>query len=210
MLKLLIVDDHAVVREGLKHILCAEFKNPHVLEAENADQAMRLLNNNKLDMVILDITMPGRSGLDVLREIHKLYPRLHVLVLSIHPESQYALRVIKSGASGYMTKESAPHELVSAVERIFGGKKYLSEPMMQLLVEEMQNENKKPPHEELSNREFEILCMIADGKPLKDIAGRLRLSPKTVSTYRTRLLAKMNMDSNAELTRYALENDLVE
>ncbi len=210
MIKILLVDDHAVVREGLKHILCAEFKNPHVLEAENTDQAMRLLKNNKLDLVILDITMPGRSGLDVLRDIHKLYPRLHVLVLSIHPESQYALRVIKSGASGYMTKESAPHELVSAVKRILGGGKYLSEPMMMMLMEEMQDENKKPPHEELSNREFEILCMLTDGKSLKAIAGSLRLSPKTISTYRTRILAKMNMASNAELTRYAIEHDLAE
>lgn len=210
MLRILIVDDHAVVREGLKHILRSEFKSLNISEAENADEAEAVLNSQKMDMVILDITMPGRSGLDVLRDIRRVHTSLPVLVLSIHPESQYALRVIKSGASGYMTKESAPRELVSAVEKILNGKKYLSEPMTQLLLEEIKHDSEKPPHETLSNREFEILCLIAKGTSLKDIAARLRLRPKTVSTYRMRLLEKMSMESNAELTRYAVEHDLID
>lgn len=209
MIKILIADDHALVREGLKKVLREEKDISVTAEAKNAVEVIELLKRTQIDMVLLDISMPGRSGLDVLKEIHIEYPKLPVLILSMHPEDRFAMRAIKSGASGYLTKESAPEELVKAIRKILNGGKYVSPELAEKIIFEI-NTDQKMLHETLSNREFEVMRMIASGKTVKQIAEVLMLSVPTISTYRARILEKMNMSSNAEITYYAISNNLVD
>jgi two-component system, NarL family, invasion response regulator UvrY len=208
-MKILLADDHAVVRHGLKQILTDAFKRATYGEARNAREALDLVWKQDWDVVVLDITMPGRNGLDVLREIKQSKPRLPVLVLSMHPENQFAVRVLKSGASGYMTKESAPDELVGAVKKVMAGGRYVSNALAENLAASL-SANQKTPQEKLSDREFEVLRHIASGKMVADIAREMSLSVKTISTYRARILEKMGMKNNAELMHYAIQHRLVE
>src|SRR6266511_17316 len=209
-MKILITDDHAVVRKGLRQILADEFKKAAFAEAGNASEALDRIRKEAWDVVVLDITMPGRSGLEALKEIREARPKLPVLVLSMHPEDQFAVRVLKSGAAGYMTKESAPEELVGAVKKVLAGGRYVSPALAEKMASYLAIDTPNPPHERLSDREFVVLRMIASGKTVSQIARELSLSVKTVSTYRTRILEKMAMTSNAELTHYAIKNQLVE
>jgi two-component system, NarL family, invasion response regulator UvrY len=193
----------------LKQILTDAFKRATYGEARNAQEALDLIWKQDWDVVVLDITMPGRSGLDVLGEIKKSKPRLPVLVLSMHPENQFAVRVLKSGASGYMTKESAPDELVGAVKKVLAGGRYVSNALAENLAASL-SVSQKAPQEKLSDREFQVLRLIASGKMITDIARELSLSVKTISTYRSRILEKMDMKNNAELMHYAIQHRLVE
>jgi two-component system invasion response regulator UvrY len=208
-MKILLADDHAVVRHGLKQILADEFKRASFGEARNAHEALDLVWKEHWDVVVLDVTMPGRSGLEVLREIKKSKPRIPVLVLSMHPENQFAVRVLKRGASGYMTKESAPAELVGAIKKVLAGGRYVSNSLAEKLATYLASDQ-KPPQELLSDREFQVLRLIASGKIVSEIARELSLSVKTISTYRTRILEKMGLRNNAELMHYAMQHQLVE
>ena len=206
----LVVDDHAIVRRGLKEILVDEFRGAEVGEAQNAQEAFELILHKGWDVVVMDITMPGRSGLDLLKEVKRACPKLPVLILSIHPEEQLAVRVLKAGASGYMTKETAPDELVSAVRKVIAGGKYVSGTLAEMLASGLEAAGDgRPLHERLSDREYEVFRLIASGLTVSEIAGDLSLSVKTVSTYRARVLEKMKMKTNAELMNYALKNELV-
>jgi two-component system invasion response regulator UvrY len=209
-MRILLTDDHAVVRHGLRQILADEFKKAVFGEARNAQEALDLVWKENWDVVVLDITMPGRSGLEVLREIKKSKPRLPVLVLSMHPENQFAVRVLKRGASGYMTKESAPNELVGAVKKVIAGGRYVSASLAEKLATYLSSDNNKPAQELLSDREFQVLRLIASGRIVSEIAKELSLSVKTISTYRTRILEKMSLRNNAELMHYAMQHELVE
>ncbi|HEY5910926.1 MAG TPA: response regulator transcription factor [Verrucomicrobiae bacterium] len=209
-MKILLADDHAVVRRGLRQILADEFKRATFGEARNAQEALDLVWKDAWDVVVLDITMPGRSGLEVLREIKRTRPRLPVLVLSMHPESQFAVRVLTRGAAGYMTKESAPEELVGAVKKVLAGGRYVSTSLAEKLATYLSNDGQKPPQELLSDREFQVLRLIASGKIVSEIAKELSLSVKTISTYRTRVLEKMGLRNNAELMHYAMQHQLLE
>lgn len=209
-MKILLADDHAVVRRGLRQILADELKHAVFGEARHAQEALELVWKEDWDVVILDITMPGRSGLEVLREIKKAKPRLPVLVLSMHPENQFAMRVLKRGAAGYMTKESAPEELVGAIRKVLNGGRYVSASLAESLAAHLSADAQKPIQELLSDREFQVLRLIASGKLVSEIARELSLSVKTISTYRTRILEKMGLRNNAELMHYAIQNQLVE
>ena len=208
-MKILITDDHAVVRQGLKQILLEEFTRAEFGEAINAQEAIERVWKENWDVVVLDITMPGRSGLEVLKEIKKSRPKLPVLVLSMHPEDQFAVRILKIGAAGYMTKESAPNELVGAVRKVMAGGRYVSPSLAEKMASYLAIDVQTPPHERLSDREFLVLRLIASGKTPTAIARELALSVKTISTYRMRILEKMNMANNAQLTHYAIQNQLV-
>ncbi|MDB6031036.1 MAG: Response regulator, LuxR family [Verrucomicrobiales bacterium] len=208
-MRILIADDHAVVRQGIKQILADEFKKAVFGEARTAQEALTKIWKEKWDVVILDITMPGRSGLEVLKELKKVRPKMPVLVLSMHPEDQFAVRVLKAGASGYMTKESAPEELVGAIKKVLVGGKHISAALAEIMATYLTVDDRKPAHEQLSNREFQVLRLIASGKTVSQIAKEISLSVRTVSTYRTRILEKMALKSNAELTHYAFQNQLV-
>ncbi len=209
MIRILIADDHAVVRQGLKQILANAFKQSAFGEASNVPELLDTLKQEKWDALIMDLSMPGGNGLDALKQI-KHDHRIPVLVLSIYPEDQYAVRTLKAGASGYLTKESAPDELVQAVQKILRGRKYVSASLAEVLVAHVGEEQDRAPHEKLSDREFQVLCLIASGKEVGQIAEELALSVKTVSTYRSRILQKMNMKTNAEMTHYAIQNGLVQ
>lgn len=209
MMRVLMVDDHAVMRRGLKEILEEQFDDLEVGEAATAAEALQNIHSQDWDVVVLDITMPGRSGLDVLRELKSARPKLPALVLSMHPEDQYAVRALKAGAAGYLTKEAAAEELVVAIKRVLTGKKYVSASLAANLASLLEAGSDGPVHETLSDREYQVLCMIALGRTVSEIAGALSLSVKTVSTYRARILSKMQMKTNAELMRYALEQGLV-
>jgi len=209
-MKILIADDHAVVRQGLKQILAEAFKHASFGEAANGQQALERVWKESWDVVILDLTMPGRSGLEVLKEIKQSNPKLPVLILSMHPEDQFAVRLLKAGASGYMTKESAAEELVGAVNKVIRGGTYVSAAFGEKLASFLASNGHALPHENLSDREFLILRLIASGKPVGLIARELSLSVKTVSTYRVRLLEKMSMTNNAQLVQYAFQHRLVE
>jgi two-component system, NarL family, invasion response regulator UvrY len=198
-----------VVRQGLKLILADRFKKSVFGEARNAHEALTRASKEKWDVMILDITMPGRSGLEVLREIKRMRPKLPVLVLSMHPEDQFAVRLLKAGAAGYLTKESAGDELVGAIEKVVAGGRYISPALAERMASYLDIDVQKPPHERLSDREFLILRMIGSGKTVSQIAKELSLSVKTISTYRARLLEKMDMKTNAEVTHYAIQNQLV-
>jgi len=209
-MKILIVDDHAVVRRGLQQILSDSYEGVEYGEACDATEAVEAVRREKWDIVVLDISMPGRSGLDVLKEIKKSYPKLPVLVMSIYPEDQFATRVLKAGAAGYMTKESAPEELVNAINKVTSGGQYISQSLAEILARELQRDTDMPAHKRLSDREYEVLRLIASGKTITEIAGDLALSVKTISTYRSRIIEKTDLHSNAELTRYAIRHGLVE
>ena len=210
MIKILIVDDHAIVREGLKQIL-AETPDMDVAdEACNGREAFEKVWESEYDVVVLDISMPGASGLEVLKQIRGVRPQLPVLILSIHPEGQYAVRALRAGASGYLTKESAPDELIEAVRKVSRGGKYISPALAERLAFDLEAGAYKPLHESLSDREYQVLCLIASGKRVKDVGEELCLSVKTISTYRSRILEKMKMKNNAELTYYAIKHELVE
>ena len=197
------------MRRGLKQILADDFRKVDFGEASTGQEALKKVWEEPWDVVVLDITMPGRGGLDVLKEIKKSCPKLPVLVLSMHPEDQFAVRVLKAGASGYMTKESAPEELVGAIKKIVQGGRHISASLADLMATYISVDGKRPPHETLSNREFQVMRMIASGKTVSAIARELSLSVRTVSTYRTRILEKTGMKTNAELTHYAIQNSLV-
>ena len=209
MIRIIIVDDHPVVRRGLKQILQEKPDIKVVGEAESAQEAFKIIHTIDCDAVVLDISLPGANGVEILKQLKYEYKKLPVLILSMHPEEQYAVRVMKAGASGYLTKESAPEELVKAIRKIISGGKYISSSLAERLITDI-DASGKPRHEKLSDREFEIMRMIARGKAIKKIAEELYLSEKTVSTYRTRLLEKMNMTTNAEIISYALKNKLIE
>ncbi|MDA8104900.1 MAG: response regulator transcription factor [Nitrospiraceae bacterium] len=210
MIRILIADDHRIVREGLKQIL-AETPDMIVMdEASNGQEVLGKIWENDFDVVLLDISMPGRSGLDILKQLKSERPRLAVLVLSMYSEEQYAMRALRAGASGYMTKESAPDELIEAIRKVSTGRKYISPTVAEKLAVSLEAKDERPAHENLSDREYQVMCMIASGKTIKTIADELSLSVKTVSTYRTRILEKMQMKNNAELTHYSIQNRLVE
>jgi DNA-binding NarL/FixJ family response regulator len=209
LIKILIADDHVIVRTGLKQILSETSDVVVTGEAGDGNETINKVYENDYDMVLLDISMPGRGGLEVLAEIKKKKPDLPVLILSMHPEEQYAVRALRTGASGYLTKESAPEELIKAIRKVSRGGKYVTASLAERLASAIKIDVEKPRHETLSNREFQILCMIASGKTAKQISEELSLSVKTISTYRCRILNKMNMKNNAELTYYAIQNRLV-
>ena len=210
MIRILVADDHRIVREGLKQILA---ENPDMVvtdEASNGQEVLAKVRKTECDVVLLDISMPGRSGLDILKQLKTEWPRLSVLVLSMYSEEQYAMRALRAGASGYMTKESAPDELIEAIRKVSTGRKYISPAVAEKLAFSLAADDERPPHENLSDREYQVMCMIASGKTIKTIADDLSLSVKTVSTYRSRILEKMKMKNNAELTHYSIQNRLVE
>jgi DNA-binding NarL/FixJ family response regulator len=210
MTKILIADDHTIFREGLKHIL-AEYPDLIVSdEASNGQEVLEKVWKNEYDILLLDISMPGISGIDVLKQLRTEKPKLAVLVLSMHPEEQYAVRVLKAGASGYLTKESAPDELIHAIRKISKGRKYITSSLAERLAVEVGTDVEKPLHETLSDREYQVLLMIAAGKTITQIAEEISLSVKTVSSYRARILEKMKMKTNAEIMRYAVLNSLQE
>jgi two-component system, NarL family, invasion response regulator UvrY len=208
MIRVITVDDHPVVRRGLKQIIEAEPDMQVAGQAENAREAIQVIRRTACDAVILDITLPGASGIEVLNQLRHERPDLPVLIMSVHAEEQYALRVLKSGASGYLMKDSIPEELIRAIRKIVAGGKYVSPSFSETLIPG-QEFTEKPLHEMLSDREFQIMCMIACGKALKDIREALCISGKTVSTYRTRILEKMGMKTNADIIGYALKHKLI-
>lgn len=209
VIRTLIVDDHKIVREGLKLILDDSEDISVEGEASNGEEAFKLITENNYDLVLLDISMPGKSGLEVLREIKSYKPEQKVLILSMHAENIYAKRTLKAGASGYMTKESASTDLVDAIHKIHSGGKYITPQLAEILFRDIGGDISISPHEKLSNREYQVFEKIALGKKVFEIAEDLKLSSKTISTYRTRILEKMNMESNSELTNYALKNNLL-
>ena len=210
MIKILIADDHAIFREGLKHILTECPDVTVAAEASNGPEVLEKIWTDKYDMVLLDISMPGMSGLEVLKQLKIEKPKLPVLVLSMHPEEQYAVRILRAGASGYLTKESAPDELITAIRKISQGRKYITSSLAERLAVEMETDSEKPLHEILSDREYQVLRMIAAGRTIKQIGEDLSLSIKTVSTYRTRIMEKMKMKTNAELMHYAINQQLLD
>lgn len=209
MLRILIADDHTVVRKGLKQILLEEFPSAVIEEVSDAEQLIQKVMAAQWDVVVSDLSMPGRSGLDALHQIKHSHPDLPVLILSIHPEEHYALRVLKAGASGYLSKDSAPDELVKAVQKVLLGKKYISSSVAEKLATSFTTDSDKQLHENLSDREFDVMKLLASGKSVSDIAESLSLSVTTVSTYRARIMTKMGLKTNSDLTKYAIENNLL-
>ncbi len=209
MINILIADDHSVVRRGIKQILSEERDMQVLGEASNSDEIFKLLNEQEWHLMILDITMPGKSGLDSLIEIKQKKPDLKILILSMHPEEEIALRAIKTGADGYLNKDSVPGELIRAIRKVVTGGKYISSTLAETLIFSTNKDSGKDLHEELSEREFQVLCLLASGNTLSQIAEKLSLSVKTISTYRTRILEKMDLKSNVEITHYAIKHKLV-
>jgi len=208
-IKILIADDHPIVRAGFKQVIS---DMPDMLvadEASNGQEVLQLIGKKDYDLVLLDISMPGRSGLEILKDLKSEKPKLPVLILSIYPEEQYAIRALRAGASGYMTKASAPNELILAIRKISEGGKYISASLAEKLAYYLDGDATKPPHETLSDREYQVMLMIASGKTVTEIANELCLSVKTISTYRTHIREKMKMKNNAEITLYAVQNKLV-
>lgn len=210
MIRILIADDHAIVREGLKQIVGEETDMKVMGEASNANEMFDLLKKDKWSIVVLDINMPGKSGLEALKEMRILYPSLPVLILSMYTEEQYGLRAIKAGAAGYLKKVSAPDELVKAIRKIVSGGRYINESLAEKLASMFESKTRAFPHETLSDREYQIMCRIAAGKTAEEIADEISISINTVYTYRNRILEKMNMKSNVELTQYVIHNKLIE
>ena len=210
MINVLVADDHAVVREGLKHILSETNDMKVADEAKTGHEVLKKVGRSGFDMVVLDMSMPGRSGLDILKEIKNHKPKLPVLVMSMDPEDHYAVRALRAGASGCLTKESQPEEFIKAIRNVSLGRKYVSSSIAEKLAYTLETRSGKPLYESLSDQEYHVLCMIASGKTVKEIAEELCLSTKTISTYRFRILQKMIMKNNAELTNYAVKNRLVE
>jgi DNA-binding NarL/FixJ family response regulator len=210
VIRILIADDHPILRRGLKDILSHELKGAVCGEAGNAQEVVSQVQSQNWDILILDLTMPGRSGLDVLRDVKGLQPELPVLVLSMHPEDQLGRRMLKAGASGYMNKESAPEELIKAVRKVLAGGTYVSPALAERLAADLHEDSGRPLHENLTDREFEVLRLIVAGKTTSQIAEVLHLSPTTVSTYRAHILEKMKMTTTAELIKYAMTNRIVD
>lgn len=209
MLKVLIADDHPVVRQGVKQILTEELQLKQFDEARNAREVLEKVSRNKWDILILDINLPDMSGLEILRQLKKVHPDLPVLVLTVFDEDQIAIRVLKAGASGFVTKETMPNELIAAVKKIHSGGKYVSPSLAEKLVFNIYTEEEKPVHHKLSNREYQVICLIAAGKSVKQIAEELYLSIQTIRTYRTRILEKMELNTDAELIHYAIQHGLI-
>ena len=210
MIRIVIADDHAIVRQGLKQILEESREMTIVAEHANGADALRWIRANECDVVLLDIAMPGMNGIDALKQLHEEKPKLPILILSIYPEDQYAVRLIKAGAAGYLTKESAPEVVVEAVNHVATGKKYISQAVAEMLANEFGTPEGKLPHETLSDREYQIFRLLSSARTVSEIAAALSVSVKTVSTYRSRILKKMQLRNNAELMRYAVEKHLME
>jgi two-component system, NarL family, invasion response regulator UvrY len=209
MLRVVMADDHAVVREGLKHIISESRDMTVAGEANGGAEAIEVVRRTPCDVLVLDLSMPDTSGMEVLRQIHSELPKLPVLILSMHAEDQYAVRVLRAGASGYLSKESAPDKLIEAIRKVTRGAKYVSAEVSEQLVFNIGKDSSQLPHELLSRREYQVLCMIASAKTVGNIATELKLSVKTISTYRARILEKLEMNTNADLTRYAIKSGLV-
>jgi len=209
-IRVLIADDHAIIRQGLKQILSDTEDMEVTGEADGGIPAVQLIREHQYDVVLLDVSMPDRNGIDTLKLIKKEAPKLPVLILSMHPEEQYAIRALRAGAAGYLSKQGAPEQLVTAIRQVAAGKKYVSAAVAEELANAIGEDLERPPHEKLSDREYQTLCMISSGKTLTQIAEQLNLSVKTVSVYRARLLEKMKLRNNAELTHYGLKHGLVE
>ena len=210
MIRILIADDHAIVRRGMKQLLLEQYPFAEIGEASNVEDLISLIvNQKKWDVVVCDMNMPGRSGLDAIMQIKEIAPGLPVLIMSMYPEDQYALRVLKSGAAGYLAKETIHDDIVKAIETVIKGKRYITLSLAEKLAESVNNETKKALHEVLSDREFNVFKLLVSGKTITEIASQLSLSSTTVSTYRSRIMEKMKMKSNAELARYAIESRLI-
>ncbi len=208
--RILVADDHAVVRAGLRQFLEEDRSIREIGEAASGGETLDQLRAGSWDLVILDIYMPDRSGLDILKQIQASYPNTKVLIISGLPERQYALNAIKAGASGYLAKDSAPEELLKAVHTVMRGRRYVSPVLAELLVDDLNHDSDQPPHARLSEREFQIFCKLAAGRSVSEIAGELSLSVKTISTYRSRVLEKMSFSTNADLTLYAVRNGMIQ
>jgi len=209
MIKILIADDHAIVRQGLKQILAETSDLVVAGEAANGQEVLEQIRQNDCDLALLDLAMPGRDGLETLKELKREIPKLPVLILSIYPEEQYAVRALKAGASGYLTKESAPEELIDAIRKVSQGGKYISASLAEKLAHHLELADEGPVHDKLSDREYQVMLMIASGKTVKEIADEMCLSVKTVSTYRVRALQKMGMKNNSAFTYYAIKHGLI-
>lgn len=209
MVKIIIADDHAVVRTGLKQIIEQDPFLSVVGEASSGFELLEKVQEGDFDVVLLDISMPGKDGLSTLMDLKRIKPNLPVLVFTVYPEDQYAIRLLKAGASGYLNKECEPEELIEAIHKVSVGRKYVSEHLAELLATKLESKDTPPLHELLSDREFQVMCLIASGKAIHEIAKELNISVNTVSTYRNRILEKMKMKNNAELTHYAIRNGLV-
>lgn len=210
IIRLIIADDHSFLREGIKKTIQDESDMKIVGEAANANEALLIIKEMEPDVAIMDISMPGKSGLDVLKDLKVLKLRSKILILSMHPEDRFAIRALKAGASGYLTKESAPDELVKAIRTVLTGRKYVSKSLAEKLVDILSEDTDKLPHEQLSDREYEVFIKIAQGVKAVDIATELTISIHTVNTYRARILEKMDMSSNVELSQYAMHNNLID
>jgi two-component system invasion response regulator UvrY len=208
--KILVVDDHYVVRQGLKMILAEHCPTAIFGDASSAQEALELAWKETWDVVLLDISMPGRGGLDVLKDLRQSFPKLPIIVISMHPEEQFALRVLKLGASSYIRKDSAGQELIKGVDAALRGAKYITPSIAERLAANLERDQEGPTHETLSDREYQVLCLLASGKTVKEAANELSLSVKTISTYRTRILEKMNLENNSQLMRYAVRHGLVD
>ena len=210
MARILVVDDHPMVRAGLRQLLAADPGVSEIGEAASGNEALQCLRSSRWDLIILDINMPDRSGLDILRHVRASYSETKVLVVSAFPERQYAINVIKAGASGYLSKECAAEELLAATRTVLQGRRYISAQMAQLLISNLDTDVDRPVHHSLSEREFQIFCKLAAGRTVTGIGSELYLSAKTVSTYRSRILEKMNLANNADITTYALKNEIIQ
>jgi two-component system invasion response regulator UvrY len=209
-MRILIADDHAIVRKGIRQLLLEEYPSATIEEVGDSENLISKTNTEDWDVVICDLDMPGRSGLDAMQQIRAMHPKLPVLIMSIYPEEQYARRLLKAGAAGYLSKDAATEDLAKAVRQVMQGRKYISPAVAQIIADDIgQDRADCACHESLSNREFEIFKLIASGKSVSEIADKLSLSSATISTHRARILAKMNLRTNADLTRYALENKLI-
>jgi len=208
MMRILIADDHAIVRKGLKQLLLEQYPSAIIGETGDAEELIAKVVEQEWDVVVCDMSMPGRSGLEALQQIREISPKLPVLIMSMYPEDQYALRVLKAGGAGYLGKETVHDDLVKAIETVKIGRKFITPSIAEKLANALDSDSSHPLHEDLSNREFDVFKLLANGKSVSEIASQLALSTTTVSTYRARILGKMNMRTNAELTRYAMENNL--
>jgi len=209
MLRILLADDHAIVRKGLRQLILDEYPSAHIGEVSDVENLITQVMKAEWDVVVCDISMPGRSGVEALQQIKHIKPEIPVLIMSMHSEDQYALRVMKAGASGYLSKETVHNDLIKAIQTIRLGRKFITPSVAEKLASAFEANAQKKPHELLSDREFDVLKMLAEGKSVSQIAVQLSLSPTTVSTYRSRILEKMRMRTNADLTRYSIENNLI-
>ncbi|MBN8586457.1 MAG: response regulator transcription factor [Ignavibacteria bacterium] len=210
IIRIIIADDHSFLREGIKKTIQDEIDMKIVGEASNANDALNIIRELEPDVAIMDISMPGKSGLDVLKDLKAMKKKYRILILSMHPEDRFAIRALKAGAAGYLTKESAPDELVKAIRTVLTGRKYVSKALAEKLADILSDDMDKMPHEQLSDREYDVFIKIASGKKAIDIAGELSISVHTVNTYRARILEKLSMSSNVELTQYAMHNNLID